>query len=101
MYIASTLEKIFKTKVIEVGIGDGTRTLPLEHFFHTTCQHMPQHAQLILLADKLNIPSNFSRVTKDSKGVVFVLNAMAMKKILADCQTMPSRAERWLKKLIG
>lgn len=101
MYIESTLEKIFKTKVVQIDIGDGTQSLPLEHFFHTTCQSLPQQAQLILLANKLNIPSNFFRVIKDSKGVVFVLNAMAMKKILADCQTMPSRAERWLQKLLG
>lgn len=101
MYVASTLEKIFKTHVIAIDIGDGTQSLPLEHFFHSTYQHMPQQAHIILLADELNIPSNFFRVIKDSKGVVFVLNAMAMKKILADCQTMPSRAERWLKKLVG
>lgn len=101
MYIASTLEKIFKTKVVEIDIGDGTQTLPLEHFFHSTFQNLPQQAQLIFLADELNIPLNFFRVMKDAEGVVFVFNEMAMKKILADCQKMPSRAERWLKKLIG
>lgn len=100
IYIASMLEKIFKTKMTAVDIGDGTRTLPLEYFFHTTCQSLPQQAQFILLADELNIPLNFFRVMKDAEGVVFVFNEMAMKKILADCQTMPSRAERWLKHFV-
>ena len=98
-FVASKIEAMFGAKVYEIDIGDGTHSLPLEYFFHSSLKQCPTQQQLQVLAKAIGIPPSQVRITRNSRGYIFILPSKAIDIVQIMCNAQPSLAGQWLNKV--